>query len=402
MVSKPLASYFPEDAPVKEMLTSLNFITNIAGKRSDYALIDLVVQKVWDDPNLARVVDTLYAGDTIPAADYPPSHSASPPLIHPRSPSADIDIARIEAVCSMNVFKIERIKVSLTRIEVEDDNPFDSSAGLYELPSFCNHSCLPSANRCFFGDAMTIRAYRDLKVGEEVTLGYYGALGGAPGGHKKWGFTCQCPLCQADNADSAHGRATRDSILAKPFAETIPEAKRRLREIEQSYADTPERRRCGVKPALYSAYQRLGTVYCKVASSRPDDKSLARLSAEAFMDALEAAGMVITDRSVTGPVSQASKKGKEFPLPVDTSKPPAFPDQCVPVIIQLAGSFAAIHERHRAACWVRVGVWGQSIFIIWFLLELLIILTIVEDHVSGGGKDLFKEIYKAMIWGLPI
>ncbi|KAH7416222.1 hypothetical protein KP509_14G081400 [Ceratopteris richardii] len=76
----------------------------------------------------------------------------------------------------------------------------DSWGGLWFLPSFINHSCLPNACWMKIGeDALFARAARHLRKGDEVTVSYLGGETVAfP--HRAYaarlrGFRCSCPRC---------------------------------------------------------------------------------------------------------------------------------------------------------------------------------------------------------------
>ncbi len=83
-------------------------------------------------------------------------------------------------------------------------------------PSLLNHSCLPTAHRYFFGDALVLRANRDLKRGEEVTIAYIDASISYDEKRfrlmKSWRFNCSCDLCEADGGDDYQARETRRSL----------------------------------------------------------------------------------------------------------------------------------------------------------------------------------------------
>tara|TARA_R110002050_G_scaffold148425_4_gene274622 strand:- start:163 stop:621 length:459 start_codon:yes stop_codon:yes gene_type:complete len=83
---------------------------------------------------------------------------------------------------------------------MSDAEQKETGAALYQLLSLVNHSCKPNSVCVFgkYGEA-TLRAVRDLKEGEEITIGYVDlAMRGVErrGELKKgFSFTCMCPLC---------------------------------------------------------------------------------------------------------------------------------------------------------------------------------------------------------------
>ncbi|THH28831.1 hypothetical protein EUX98_g5351 [Antrodiella citrinella] len=351
LVSKPIVSYYPEDNPEfqHELFTCFNFLTDKLGNRCDYALIDLLVQRLWDDPNAAKTIQALYSGSDLPASTiYPFAPIPTRPLSHPRTPCVDIDIKRVERVASHNTHDIEDDMKAVKWM-----GRHDMAVGVYELPSFCNHSCLPSATKVFFGDVIVMRAARDLSRGEEVTS-YY-RPGTKPYNdrardlNRVWGFTCDCCICLADRADGQAALSLRARVYDEPAPSTLSSAQQRVAELLSSYVDTRERRLCGVKPELYFAYHHLAMAFMTSRATGWRENAV-----EAFMNALDVIGMVITDRSTSGPLPSSSAT-----LPVDTARFPAFPRICPSVIVQVASLLESMGQRARAANWLKVGVWGE-------------------------------------------
>ncbi|KAL4556001.1 hypothetical protein LXL04_038636 [Taraxacum kok-saghyz] len=74
--------------------------------------------------------------------------------------------------------------------------------GIWVLPSFINHSCNPNSKRYHIGDHVIVHASRDIKEGEEITLGYFDVfllLKNRNEMTKNWGFDCQCKRCKFEN-----------------------------------------------------------------------------------------------------------------------------------------------------------------------------------------------------------
>ena len=303
--------------------------------------------------------------------DYPPTYSLGPvrPRSHPHNSSVDIDVARIKIVCRMNSFTIE----GLPEEESSLDTPIDRErpSGLFELPSFCNHSCLPTGSRFFFGDIMISRARCDLRAGEEVTLAYCDARH-LPILQRQWGFTCHCALCKANALDSPRSQEIRAKSGSSELQETLEKARKRINILKMTYKNTPERRLCVVKPGLLEAYHCLGALCFKQANEQLDlTGATLEKGISALMDALEAAGMVVTDRSVFGPLpgkviktKQNQKSGTtrarvDNSLPVDLSKPPMYPHPYVQMILQMVAGFNAVLQKDRAERWLKVAMWCE-------------------------------------------
>jgi len=111
-VAKPIASYYPEEKPPhpahqREVFLTYNFMTGEPGNRTPYALVDRVVNRIWDDANVARTFQAMSAGSRFPSAtNYPGTFIPPSPLTDPRTLSIDIDIDRIEGMCAMNTFRL--------------------------------------------------------------------------------------------------------------------------------------------------------------------------------------------------------------------------------------------------------------------------------------------------------
>ncbi|TCD69090.1 hypothetical protein EIP91_008732 [Steccherinum ochraceum] len=365
LVSRPIASYYPDDKPkgTREVFVTYNYLTNYTGKRASYALIDNVVQRLWDDPRVARTLQSIPGGSRFSAATSypPPEDSSSTYLSHPHKPPCDIDISRLEGLCALNAFQIDNVRnVYKLRSETKVKDPLDDSLALYELPSFCNHSCVPTASKAFFGDVMVLRATRSLKAGDEVTLSYCDVT--LPHEERnafverKWGAPCDCVLCKADRADRMDVVALRDLESRRPLPGTIAGLERRVLDLDASYDDTPERRRCGIKPEWFVVYTALGLRYRKEAEERNDNR-LREKCAEALMNAIAALGLVIKDRCLTGPAQPASNPSQ---YPVDVKKPTPFPHMCAPTIVQLATALEAAGQRVRGENWSLVAVWVEN------------------------------------------
>ncbi len=82
-----------------------------------------------------------------------------------------------------------------------EQNELESS-GIWLTASLVNHACKPNAYRSFIGDAMILRATREINEGEEITIDYVNAamlsVKERKEKMKSWGFECQCELCKAE------------------------------------------------------------------------------------------------------------------------------------------------------------------------------------------------------------
>ncbi|GLJ25755.1 hypothetical protein SUGI_0493130 [Cryptomeria japonica] len=102
---------------------------------------------------------------------------------------------RIRNIVSLNSFGGEYKK--FTGEGPENAEPLGFT-GLWLLPSFINHSCLPNATGLHVGKAMFLHAAKPIKKGEEITISYFDAL--LPQSRREkicgaWGFD-RCMKCR--------------------------------------------------------------------------------------------------------------------------------------------------------------------------------------------------------------
>ena len=81
------------------------------------------------------------------------------------------------------------------------------STGIWLLPSFMNHSCMPNAIRLYIGDICIVRAITDIPVGEEILISYLPlSLFPSVGDRSHFlGFRCDCKLCQFERKPDVQG-----------------------------------------------------------------------------------------------------------------------------------------------------------------------------------------------------
>ncbi len=120
-----------------------------------------------------------------------------------------IDIERIASIQLLNSFASEPfLKNSAKR-----------SSGLWSVPSYFNHSCVPNTVRFFFGDIMLIYARRDIFKGEQVTVNYlsnqleYGERQEIC--EKIYGFRCFCELCECEEKEVPRLAGLRQELFMK-------------------------------------------------------------------------------------------------------------------------------------------------------------------------------------------
>lgn len=104
---------------------------------------------------------------------------------------------------------------------VTDYKPTDCippSNGLWLKASYLNHSCFPNCARVFVGDAVIVRAARDLAAGTELTVAYalpenFETVGQVQRRLSCWGFRCACGLCEARQRVADGAASQRSTIV---------------------------------------------------------------------------------------------------------------------------------------------------------------------------------------------
>lgn len=112
-----------------------------------------------------------------------------------------IDIFHIHEVWSTNAIACpasSEKRAFPNRVSV--DSP--SASGLWCHTSYCNHSCLPNAEKSIKEGVLTLRATRHIDEGEEITISYGEYVDQAEKQQamsRVWGFKCECSICDAES-----------------------------------------------------------------------------------------------------------------------------------------------------------------------------------------------------------
>jgi hypothetical protein len=106
-----------------------------------------------------------------------------------------VDVNRIRDIIRLNSFgEAEGTFVPKSKIYEATRSARQNFSGLWLLPSFINHSCLPNSSWLDVGSAMFIHASKPIERGEEITIPYFDALVPLPQRQamcKNWGFQVQ-------------------------------------------------------------------------------------------------------------------------------------------------------------------------------------------------------------------
>lgn len=391
MFCRPLCSVYNNENKFKGSLE----LTNVQDGPSHWQAVDEVtynqshklVQKVWDDKYAYALVQSLYGGQSLPKPKpFPPPAMEFPQVgckKFPNRPAVDIDIDLIQGVIQSNSFAINPWVLL---------HPLDSlmakykSEGivfgkvLYAWPSLINHSCLGSSAVTFIGDAIAIRASRDIRKGEEVTHSYI--LSSTPYDEKMyslilaWGFECTCAMCEEDRKDGEGARKERVAIAAKveeakeelheegirnagALARTATRMKKYCDDMKQTYKSDREGAAHGCKLELVDALHYYACVVMMQGNQARDSSGIALVqrSIEMDFDALMFAGIKVTDRSVKGKIAVTVTS-----LPIGTSGISTHDKKCLDIVMRIVQRFCRLGDAERVRRWLRAHTWSMSSF----------------------------------------
>ncbi|KAH9311047.1 hypothetical protein KI387_026082 [Taxus chinensis] len=149
-----------------------------------------------------------------------------------------VDVNRIRDIIVRNAFGgavqtyTDRITAAAEKLASNE-----GFSGLWLLPSFINHSCLPNTTRLDVGNAMFLHASKPIKKGEEISICYFDTLVPFPQREvicQAWGFKCNCKRCRLENFlkpslrhlhaqfEALHDKALEETNAAKTAGEEFP------------------------------------------------------------------------------------------------------------------------------------------------------------------------------------
>ncbi|KAH7716360.1 TPR domain-containing protein [Aphelenchoides avenae] len=218
---------------------------------SSMGLVNAMKEKLKRQPEMIAEVADLYYGRERDTAKAQKSDWRS--VTHK---------TRLERICWYNTFK-----AGLFNRAPENQ----MHGGLWILPSYFNHSCLPNTRRAFYGDTLVAFAAIDIKQGEELTFCYVPLEESYE--HRKrilgegYDVVCDCRLCEVDREDprrQAREELTRGTILPlierpQTPATIVPILTRLVDQIRETYD-----RRSELKTQLYWPFKALGDAHQKM------------------------------------------------------------------------------------------------------------------------------------------
>lgn len=173
--------------------------------------VDEVTKSVRRCDRTRRLVSSLSTGeeeDTLEVPDvslYMPEEEA----FETCGDDSSLDMEKLLSILDVNSLVEEAVSA-----KVMGKNKEYYGVGLWTLPSFINHSCVPNARRLHVGDYAIVHASRDIKAGEEITSAYYDVLSSPLEKRKEmaesWGFSCKCSRCKFESVLSVANQEIRE------------------------------------------------------------------------------------------------------------------------------------------------------------------------------------------------
>jgi hypothetical protein len=310
------------------------------------------------NPHLADQLYNLYGGDRYPPLPRTSSAASSKSAILPENAlhsSIDVDGSRIHAICSYNSFGITSDAL-VKESEPLKDMSQDTDSQLHIFPSYVNHSCIPNADRISFSDVMVLRAVRPIQKGEEVFLSYLG-VGGIFEDRKdllsKWFGQCDCQLCKVDRGIPSTQRSQKKRWIEQidEPGQSLKKMRSAVRQVDSSYPqDYP-----ALRIEAFLAQSKFAQKVQQMAYKK-DNMDLFKESIQAAMNALDAAGALVTDRETTPPSQEQSGA---IALPISTDHVPYRILHPVSLCIMISVSFMDIDTPWRAEQWLRAAIWSE-------------------------------------------
>jgi len=355
VVAKPFAAAVPGESRVGGLLLAFNFITNTIDRDSQYMVHQKAIYKAACQAS-GPVLDDLYGGEKFP----PIPQTDTPVLLEsPLHFSKDINVAHIDAVCSLNQFGFGPAPHTAGFVrKANTETDFDSSTALYALPSYFNHSCAPNAAREQFGDVMVIRSIMKIAKGKEITIAYRGhgaTFDTRKKSLQKWIQKCDCHLCQQDRMLGVQKRKQRRAIseeISNPTT-SISRVRDLVKQLDGLYPASYGQYRVEASVAHHSLADRLQ----KMAFEFP--ANIKMLNEEAIREeiaAMEALQIQVVDKKIS-----KSPRSKIGTLPISTEVVPYDGWRVAMLCLMLTGCFLGLGVEWRAERWLAAAIWSKII-----------------------------------------
>ncbi|KAJ3161492.1 hypothetical protein HDU86_007274 [Geranomyces michiganensis] len=206
LVEKAFSVAFPgEMAGQSDFQIILNLNTNRGSFGTAGHRLYRLVEKMLYNPEQASLYLDLSAHDSFP--------TKTPQVVDGK---VALDTFHVQAVAENNGFGCPDAYALGYVNKSGGESKADGPTGIWLHAAYMNHSCVPNSRRTFIGDMMIIRASRDIRAGEELTMSYYHdpkmAYKDLKQKLSQWHFECQ-----RIGDQQARGLAAEADVLVEAF-----------------------------------------------------------------------------------------------------------------------------------------------------------------------------------------
>jgi hypothetical protein len=211
------------------------------------------------------------------------------------------------------------------------------------------------------GDIMVIRAMREIKKGEEITLTYTDGLSyeERTKNLKKWFSRCDCSLCEHDRTNGAGNRREREGLLKRLQMPglTVSQARDIAKKMDSTYSSGYGWFRSESAIAHQALTRALGDVIMDKMRNNPTSPKTVLLLKELIQErfkALEALGVEVIDKKTNlVPVT------RDPALPISVARVPYESTTCVELCLHIVDGFFVLGDLNRAEMWMKAALWSE-------------------------------------------
>ncbi|CAE7198225.1 Rpap3 [Symbiodinium natans] len=192
--------FLTEDVPQGRLLLCAQAL--VTGLNED---LPRLLQEAARSEEVGQVLRSLSRGTKESEEEMPllsPAQLAAPRKLLRAEATSEVEssVEEMKAVLYYNQFGLPIVNPNAAPLEIGND---PERSGLWLLPVYVNHSCLPNVQRLIVLDCLFLRAGRDLKAGEELFDSYAETL--QPWYRRRdslasYGFHCCCERCRLEEA----------------------------------------------------------------------------------------------------------------------------------------------------------------------------------------------------------
>ncbi|PVG03758.1 SET domain-containing protein [Serendipita vermifera] len=374
VVERPFVAVYEQERD--ESLPVYDFSKKGNGNDMLYVLYRKLIQKIIMNPHRYRELLDLHRGDSWSSGGSPSTSNRLPR--NPIQATFDIDIEKVFEVSNYQSIEFGKENAQNLNPPKFGTSEQTGEAGIYLLSSCFSHSCIPNANRKFFGDIIIIRAVRDIAKDDEISIGYIDVTASydvRTTALTRWTRHCSCQVCQCDREVGSAKLKERANLCEESAKDnqTMDSLSTIGKKIDETYA--PRHRFCCVEASV--VYHRLAQTLTAKGMMGRDSTFYYRRAIEAEMDALERLGNQVVDKSLTTWNFPTGSRAKRT-LPISTRHTSY--DELAPIvyILSIVSLFDTLETPSRAENWMRAALWFQ-------------------DTCFGGGIQLFRLRFQEIL-----